>query len=126
VRDVALVGDDQESGAVGSTLRSWSSTAMSICRSSSFGLASVQVIGRSAGVQTRCRRRPQKNREWQEPQPPGLGTDPEQCLGHRESHQLGIGQPRRSSSPGGLAQMIVDLDVECGQRVFRSVVTNGS
>jgi hypothetical protein len=52
----------------------------------------------------------------QEPQPARLGTDPEQRLGHRESQQLSVGQPGRPPMAGGLAQVIVDLDVECGQK----------
>jgi hypothetical protein len=39
--------------------------AARIWRSSIFGLASAQATGSPAGVQIRCRRRPQKNREWE-------------------------------------------------------------
>jgi len=55
----------------------------------------------------------------QEPQPAGFGADPEQDLSHGECQQLGVGEPGRSSSPrrlAGLTQMIVDLDVECGEK----------
>lgn len=41
--------------------------AAAVSRASSFGSASAQAIGSPAGVQIRCRRRPQKNREWLEP-----------------------------------------------------------
>ncbi len=42
---------------------SWSQIAMSTCRSSIFGSANAQAIGSPAGVQTRCSRRPQNQRE---------------------------------------------------------------
>lgn len=90
------------------------------------------MIGRPAGVQIRCRRRPQ-NRQWlgqvgegagqvpgQEPPPACFGADTEQDLGHGEGEQFGIGQPWRSSGPGGLAEVVIDLDLECGQKVFRN------
>lgn len=39
-------------------------------------------------------------------------------VGHCESDQLGVGKSRRSPTPAGLGacQMVVDLDVECGQK----------
>ena len=44
---------------------STSSIAARTSRSSIFGLASAHRIGMPAGVHTRYRRRPQKNREWE-------------------------------------------------------------
>ena len=51
------------------------------------------------------------------PQPVMLRPRPEQHLGHRQAHQLGIGQPFRLArpAPAGRDHVVVDLHIQCGQ-----------
>jgi hypothetical protein len=50
-----------------------------------------------------------------EPQPAGLRAHPEQHLGHGQGEQLGIRELGWSTRSGAAAQVVVDLDVQCGQ-----------
>jgi hypothetical protein len=74
-------------------------------------IAQALVVAGLAG-QVRKRR---GQRAGHEPQPAGLGADPEQDLGDREGEEFSVGELGRSARAGGLAQPVVDLDIECGQ-----------
>ena len=54
--------------------------------------------------------------------PAGLGGEPEQCLHHRQGHQLGVGEFRGDPDPGTpgcqvgrLFEQVIGPDVECGR-----------
>jgi hypothetical protein len=51
-----------------------------------------------------------------EAQPTGLRPHAQQDLGHGQGEQLGVGQLRGAIGAGWPSQVIVDLDVECGQK----------
>lgn len=61
----AFVGDQLRAGPVSDQAGSTSSIAASTWRSSSLGLASVQVMGVSAEIPIICSRSPQNQREWE-------------------------------------------------------------
>ena len=52
----------------------------------------------------------------QETQPAGFRGEPKQGLGHGQGEQFSIGQPGWPPTPGGLTQVVVDLDVECREK----------
>jgi len=88
---------------------SWSQIAMSTCRSSTFGSARAQATGSPAGVQTRCSRRPQNQREWEQQKPylAQPASSERLTVGRDRPHSTGLestirtGSVRRSVSAAG-------------------------
>jgi hypothetical protein len=56
-----------------------------------------------------------------EADPAGLGVEAQQHLGHGQSDQLRVGQPRQAAQPPRSGQLIIDLDLECGQEGIQLV-----
>ena len=75
--------------------------AARIWRSSILGLASAQATGSPAGVQIRCSRRPQKNRECegQYPYPAQPARAERRTAGRERAHSTGVESTTQARSP---------------------------